>query len=467
MAVDTRKLKDDANALYLKGKIKDAIKLLETVVKTDKRDVKSMVKLGDCFRKVNDKNNAIASYKQAARLYAAQGFLVNAISVSKMILSLDPNEKEIQEMLAGLYAKRERETGGGDTAAGVKGASLDILEQFRKKPAAATPAGAPAEAPAPAAAPSAPAPAAVEAAPVAETDDEIILGADDDLDVDGEDILSQIPSIPLFSHLTRDEFIHIIDQLQLLVYEPNDLIICEGDHGDSFFVITRGTAVVTKKDPSGQEVEVAELSEGNFFGEFAFLADSDRRASVMARTELEVLEFSRDKLDAMIARYPRVREVMLEFYRERVMKTLLAISPLFQPFQEHEKQELAGRFEHTEVPKGTVVIQEGTEGDGLYLIMSGSVRVTKNIDGKEVELATLNDGEFFGEMSLLLRQKTTATVAALSSASFFKLPKAVFNELILTHPQILEVVSEFTDKRKASTQRVLAGSGALAGAGMV
>lgn len=456
MAVDTRKLKDDANALALKGKVKDAIGILEQVVKVDKSDVKTIVKLGDLYKKNGDKAKAIDAYTKGAALYATQGFLVNAISVNKMILELDPNQKQIQQALADLYAKKEETAVPAGAQGGVRGASLELLEKFKKKPAAA-PAGA-ASAAAPAAEAAAEEDAALEGA---------LAGDGGDIDMGADDILAQLPRIPLFSHLTAEEFIRIIDQLQVKVFEPNDLIISEGDHGDSFFVITRGTAAVTKKDPKGKEIEVAELGEGNFFGEFAFLAESDRRASVRAKAELEVLEFSREKLDELINEHPRVKEVMLQFYRERVMKTLLVTSPLFQPFNDEEKQDLIHKFEYQEAATGTTFIKEGTDGDGLYLIMNGEVVVTKLVDGKSVELAHLREGEFFGEMSLLMRQKTTATVTASQKTGIFKLPKSVFNEVILTHPQILEVIADFSDQRKKNTQRVLSGASAMADAGLV
>jgi CRP-like cAMP-binding protein len=467
--VDIRKLKDEANALLLKGKNKEAAAALDQVIKADKTDVKSVIKLGDVYKKLGDKTKAVEAYSKGATLYAQQGFLVNAISVNKMILELDPNHKEVQEALAGLYAKKDQSAAPSAAAgSGIKGASLDMLEKFKKKPAAAAAPAAPA--PAAQAAPAAPAPAAPAADAAAEDEavlDGVLSAGAGELEMGADDILAQLPRIPLFSHLTADEFIRIIDQLQVKVFEPGDLIISEGDHGDSFYVITRGMAVVTKRDPMGKEIEVAELGEGNFFGEFAFLAESDRRASVRAKAELEVLEFSRGKLDDLINEYPRVKDVMLEFYRERVMKTLLATSPLFQPFNEQEKHDLMVKFEYTETPKDVSVITEGTDGDGLYLIMNGEVTVTKKADGKVVELAKLREGEFFGEMSLLMRQKTTATVTTSQKTGLFKLPKSVFNEVILTHPQILEVIADFSDQRRQSTQRIVSGAANMAASGIV
>jgi len=64
------------------------------------------------------------------------------------------------------------------------------------------------------------------------------------------------------------------------------------------------------------------------------------------------------------------------------------------------------------VTPGTVVVREGQEGKGLYLILTGEVDVTK-VDGSEkVLLATLRAGDCFGEISLIKKSPTTATVTA-------------------------------------------------------
>ena len=60
-----------------------------------------------------------------------------------------------------------------------------------------------------------------------------------------------------------------------------------------------------------------------------------------------------------------------------------------------------------------VIIKENDIDEYLYLIKSGSVSVTKNLDGQEIKLATLNIGSFFGEMALIDEKPRTATVTAL------------------------------------------------------
>jgi len=62
---------------------------------------------------------------------------------------------------------------------------------------------------------------------------------------------------------------------------------------------------------------------------------------------------------------------------------------------------------------GDIIVREGDDSREMYVIQSGSVVVMRNIDGVEVELARLERGNFFGEMSLLESIARNATIRAL------------------------------------------------------
>jgi CRP-like cAMP-binding protein len=62
---------------------------------------------------------------------------------------------------------------------------------------------------------------------------------------------------------------------------------------------------------------------------------------------------------------------------------------------------------------GDVIVREGDDSREMYVIQSGAVAVTRNIDGVEIELARLERGNFFGEMSLLESISRNATIRAL------------------------------------------------------
>ncbi|MBF0342674.1 MAG: cyclic nucleotide-binding domain-containing protein [Nitrospirae bacterium] len=59
-----------------------------------------------------------------------------------------------------------------------------------------------------------------------------------------------------------------------------------------------------------------------------------------------------------------------------------------------------------------VVLKEGSYGEGTYLILQGKVRIIKTIQGELVEIATLDKGDYFGEMSFLDRQPRSASAVA-------------------------------------------------------
>ena len=61
---------------------------------------------------------------------------------------------------------------------------------------------------------------------------------------------------------------------------------------------------------------------------------------------------------------------------------------------------------------GETIIRQGDEGDCMYVIQSGTVDVVRQVDGKEVRIATRSQGEFFGEMSIFEREVRMATVRA-------------------------------------------------------
>ena len=70
-------------------------------------------------------------------------------------------------------------------------------------------------------------------------------------------------------------------------------------------------------------------------------------------------------------------------------------------------------YERTCAP-GESILLEGERGREMYIIRSGRVRIFKVIDGREVTLATLGQGEFFGEMSLLEDEPRSASVQAIA-----------------------------------------------------
>jgi CRP-like cAMP-binding protein len=104
--------------------------------------------------------------------------------------------------------------------------------------------------------------------------------------------------------------------LRLLSFEPGDIIISEGDAGDSLFVIASGIAkAFVRKD--GRQTLARSMDEGTFFGEISILSGKPRTATVTAATPCELLELDRATLDGITKAQPNVRQVLEDFYVQR------------------------------------------------------------------------------------------------------------------------------------------------------
>ncbi len=260
-----------------------------------------------------------------------------------------------------------------------------------------------------------------------------------------------LPEIPLFSDLPRDAFIALFERCPLRRFPEGARIIEQGTRGDAFYVICAGRVRIVRQKGDEQRV-LATLEEGAFFGEMALLSGAPRSASVVgAAEETQVLEISAPVLADLSRSYPQVARALRRFCRQRLLSDVVNTSALFRSFGRKDRRDLVERFKAREVRRGDVIIHEGNQVDGLYVVLSGEVSVSKG--GQS--LAQLREGELFGEMSLLQKTPATATVTAQRNTSLLRLPREDFDTLILTHPQILALVSELTETRRRNTEAVL------------
>ncbi|MDP1915643.1 MAG: cyclic nucleotide-binding domain-containing protein [Myxococcales bacterium] len=269
---------------------------------------------------------------------------------------------------------------------------------------------------------------------------EEIMEAPDDLKPDP----GALPKIPLFSDLPEDAFIALFERCPLRRAEPGDRIFEQGSQGTSFFVICAGKVRVLRTDGDATR-ELATLEEGAFFGEMALLSDAPRSASVEAAAEdTQLLEIPASVLTDLSSQHPTVATALKKFCRQRLLANLMNSASLFKPFTKSERRGLVQRFRARDAVAGEVLIQEGRPSDGLYVVLTGEVAVVMG----NRQVATLREGQVFGEMSLLTRSPTSATVKTTRRTSFLRLPREDFDELIMSHPQILEQVAELTDERR-------------------
>jgi len=99
------------------------------------------------------------------------------------------------------------------------------------------------------------------------------------------------------------------------------------------------------------------------------------------------------------------------------------------------ESDLFSRFGRN-VDAGKVIFREGEEGDQMFIIQEGQVKVSRSISGKEQILAILEKGDFFGEMAIVTKVKRTATVTALGPVKLLAFNREGFLNMISKNAKI-------------------------------
>jgi hypothetical protein len=115
---------------------------------------------------------------------------------------------------------------------------------------------------------------------------------------------------PLFEGLSEDETLAVIRGLRLRNAEAGDILVSEGEPGESVFILAAGQVRIFVKGTAGRSWPVGTLGEGSFFGEMGALWGQPRSATVVAASACELLELERPALDRIGFAHPRVLKVL-------------------------------------------------------------------------------------------------------------------------------------------------------------
>ena len=132
----------------------------------------------------------------------------------------------------------------------------------------------------------------------------------------------------------------------------------------------------------------------------------------------------------------------------------LAAVDLFAGLDDKTRHALALSASEHLYANGETIVRQGANGDSMFVVMTGKVRVL--IEPSSQEVAVIPAGGFFGEMSMLTGEARTATVRAAEDVALLEVSAADFRELAVANPAIVDQISTIVSSRRTGLEEAKA-----------
>lgn len=229
-------------------------------------------------------------------------------------------------------------------------------------------------------------------------------------------ILKALQAHFLFGDLAPSSLRDLVDVMKPRKHNVGEDVITQGQTGEEFFVMVKGQC-----DVLIDGVGKVHAYDGNgAFGELALMYSAPRAATIRATTVVDLYT-----LDLRTFRF-----VLAQANESGLMARVnfLRKVKLLEGLGDNQVTRIAGALTEETFKEGTYIIKQGDIGDAFYISMSGRVKCTATKeDGSETDLITLDAGDYFGEMALMLDEPRHANcIAVMGDVTCLKLSKNDF-----------------------------------------
>jgi CRP-like cAMP-binding protein/membrane protein YdbS with pleckstrin-like domain len=236
--------------------------------------------------------------------------------------------------------------------------------------------------------------------------------------------------------MAQPEMIQVLADLAAVVadeqYSPGEVICRQGRRGDKAYAIEVGDVLV-QAEVGGRKVELAHMSNGDFFGERALVGALPRAATIIAETPLHLLSLHRRDYQRLARRHPSLKRVLVGPDVVPLLRQVGLFSRLTQ-------EELEALSEHVGVQfyrPGSRVVGQGEMGATMYVVILGDlIAYRRDEKGRARPVKALPEGTAFGETSLLVGEPRDATVVARTYTQLCYINQASFNNFLQAHPGV-------------------------------
>ena len=325
----------------------------------------------------------------------------------------------------------------------------------------------------------------------------------DDLSI----VLKFIRQVAFFKQIARNNQLQLCEVMEIATFEKGATVFREGDEGNTFYVIIHGTASIHVESAGGVEIEgqeesaeknptltpiaslykdgeyektygyaVAELVEGDSFGEQALLSNHPRNATIRCQSDiLKMIVISREQYSSIIA--PRSNELVANVKKATaaleknpevrddddiaILKRLVGPLAFFKQLPPQHIESILRNCSKVDLAPECTLFRQGESGVSMYVIMQGFVNVFVKSDQESPEndvgdaVANLIVGDSFGEMALMRGEPRNATIiAGLDGAELLEISKSDYDKIAKNTNIVYNISHQIDILHKPSENRM-------------
>lgn len=290
--------------------------------------------------------------------------------------------------------------------------------------------------------------------------------------------------------------------LQVLKFQNGSYITVEGKKADSFYIIKEGSVEIRKELSIEESSEVSLLKKGDIFGVVSAMSNKNHIDTAIATSDCVLIGIKASDYLPVIEKNNSIAMKIIHSFSERVHyldealtkqnfnnSAQLDSSHLYSVAEYYAKQNQYNQAfyayskyiiacpdgEHVEeakeksakihpyqnavyvdgssdefirnYPKDTMIFSEGEEGNELFIIQKGTVRITKIVNDNEVQLAMLKTGDIFGEMALLNNQPRSASAIVNEETVMMAVNQGNFQKMVVEQPAMTTKLTTLLSER--------------------
>ena len=227
----------------------------------------------------------------------------------------------------------------------------------------------------------------------------------------------------LFRDLPAEELAAVAAAVKPEEHRRGSYVVREGEPGEKLYIVLSGRLEVRRDYAPGRSEPVAEMGEGDVFGEIALLQGGPRTRSIRSLGRSVLLALDKADFERLV-----LTKLSRQAVADAVQKVgFLQRTELTRNWSHATMAAFARRATLREAEEGVAILTEGAANHWFFLVHRGELAVS--VKGKE--LRTLKPGDSFGELSLLGNGYATATVSVVSKlASVLVIPARDFLEFV-------------------------------------